>query len=61
MWVRRARRTLAAAALLVVAYLVLVPTGRYLLRGAWEEAKILARRQPLILPLLAIAAGRHCG
>ncbi len=47
MWVRRARRTLAAAALLVVAYLVLVPTGRYLLRGAWEEAKILARRQPL--------------
>lgn len=47
MLVRRVRRALAAAALLLVAYLVLAPTGRYLLRGAWEEAKILARRQPL--------------
>ena len=47
MWVRRARRGLAAVALLLVGYLMLAPTGRYLLRGAWEEGKILARRRPL--------------
>jgi predicted aminopeptidase len=46
-WTRRALRTLAVVALGVLAYLVLAPTGRYLLRGAWEEAKILARRRPL--------------
>ena len=40
-------RSLAVVALALVAYLVLAPTGRYLLRGAWEEAKILARRRPL--------------
>lgn len=44
---RRALRALAVVALGVVAYLVLAPTGRYLLRGAWEETKILARRRPL--------------
>ena len=46
-WIRRALRSLAVVALALVAYLVLAPTGRYLLRGAWEEAKILARRRPL--------------
>ena len=46
-WVRRALTSLAVVALALVAYLVLAPTGRYLLRGAWEEAKILARRRPL--------------
>ena len=40
-------KVLAVVALALVASLVLVPTGRYLLRGGWEEAKILARRRPL--------------
>jgi predicted aminopeptidase len=30
-----------------VSYLVLTPTGRYLLRAGWEEGKILARRRPI--------------
>jgi predicted aminopeptidase len=47
MWTRRVLRTLAAVAFVAVAYLVIAPTGRYLLRGAWEEAKILAKRRPL--------------
>src|SRR6478672_13683641 len=46
-WTRRAARTLAVVALAVVGYLVLAPTGRYLLRAGWEEGKILARRQPI--------------
>ena len=46
-WTRRAARTLAVVALALVAYLVLAPTGRYLLRAAWEEGKILARRRPI--------------
>jgi predicted aminopeptidase len=46
-WRRRAARTLAVVALAIVAYLVLAPTGRYLLRAAWEEGKILARRRPI--------------
>jgi predicted aminopeptidase len=46
-WTRRALKSLAVVALALVAYLVLAPTGRYLLRGGWEEAKILARRRPL--------------
>src|SRR5512132_2869377 len=47
-WTRRAARTLAVVALTIVGYLVLAPTGRYLLRAAWEEGKILARRQPIV-------------
>ncbi len=46
-WIRPARRVLAALALAIVAYLALAPTGRYLVRAGWEEAKILARRRPI--------------
>ncbi len=38
---------LAALALVLVGYLVVTPTGRYLLRAGWEEGKILRRRQPI--------------
>ncbi len=38
---------LAALALALVAYLVLSPTGRYLLRAGYEEGKILSRRTPI--------------
>src|SRR5215218_8083167 len=46
-WIRRAARTLAVVVLAAIAYLVLAPTGRYLLRAGWEEGKILARRRPI--------------
>jgi predicted aminopeptidase len=46
-WVRRAARTLAVVVLAAIALLLLTPTGRYLLRAAWEEGKILARRRPI--------------
>src|SRR4051812_8530072 len=32
----------------IAAFLVLTPVGRYLLRAAWEEGKILARRQSIV-------------
>jgi len=32
---------------LAVAYLALAPTGRYLVRAAWEEGHILAHRRPI--------------
>jgi predicted aminopeptidase len=46
-WIRPALYVLAAIAFASVAYLVLAPTGRYLLRAAWEEGIILARREPI--------------
>jgi predicted aminopeptidase len=49
--IRRALRlggwAVASVAALAVAYLVLAPTGRYIARAAWEEAKILARRRSI--------------
>jgi predicted aminopeptidase len=41
------RRVLAALGLLVLAYLVLAPTGRYLARAAWAEGRILAARRSI--------------
>jgi predicted aminopeptidase len=38
---------LGAVALLVLAYLTLTATGRYLVRAAWAEGKILARRRAI--------------
>lgn len=44
---RWAGRGVAVILLLALAFLVLTPTGRYLLRAGWEEGKILARRRPI--------------
>jgi predicted aminopeptidase len=41
------KRIWAAAALVLLAAIILSPTACYLSRGAWEEGKILARRQPI--------------
>ena len=41
------RRSLAAFFLFVLAFLAITPVGRYLIRAAFVEGKILARRQPL--------------
>ncbi|MDB4875439.1 MAG: aminopeptidase [Gemmatimonadetes bacterium] len=43
-WVRGG---LAAFALVAVGYLIISPTGRYLLRAAWAEGGILARRRQI--------------
>lgn len=40
-------RLLAIAIVLAGLVLISAPTGCYLSRGAWEEAKILSRRQPI--------------
>jgi predicted aminopeptidase len=44
---RRIRRILAGLFLLLIAWLALSPTGRYLVRAAWAEASILARRRSI--------------
>ena len=44
---RRVRRILAVLLLVVVAWFVLDPTGRYLVRAAWAEGSILAHRRPI--------------
>src|SRR5436305_8587230 len=44
---RIASRLLGVVLLVVLLYLLLAPTGRYLVRAAWEEAKILARRRDI--------------
>jgi predicted aminopeptidase len=41
-------RVLGAIVLVLLLYLLLAPTGRYLVRAAWEEGKILARRRPIV-------------
>ena len=41
------RGILAIAVCLAVLALISAPTACYLSRGAWEEAKILSRRQPI--------------
>jgi predicted aminopeptidase len=41
------KRFLGAAAVVLVTAAVFSPIGCYLSRGAWEEGKILARRQPI--------------
>jgi len=44
---RLAARAAVALVLFSVALLALTPTGRYLVRGAWEEGKILWHRRPI--------------
>lgn len=44
---RIARRTAGAVALVVLAFFILVPIGRYLARAGWAEAEILRRAQPI--------------
>jgi predicted aminopeptidase len=41
------KRIIAAGFFALVVVGGLTPTGCYLSRGAWEEGKILARRQPI--------------
>jgi predicted aminopeptidase len=42
------RRGLGIVALVALAYFALTATGRYLVRAAWAEGRILARRRPIV-------------
>src|SRR5690242_4485671 len=44
---RRARRIAAVLVLVAIGWLALDPTGRYLVRAAWAEGGILARRRSI--------------
>ena len=48
---KRAARVLArlllVVLLLAIGFLALTPMGRYIARAAWEEGRILARREPI--------------
>ena len=44
---KRRGAAIAATGIIGLVLLFLTPTGCYLARGAWEEGKILARRQPI--------------
>src|SRR4029077_16707139 len=44
---RRIRRVIAVLLLLLIAWLALSPTGHYLVRAAWAEGSILARRRSI--------------
>ena len=44
---RRARRIAAVLVLVVIGWLALTPTGRYLARAAWAEGGILVRRRSI--------------
>ena len=44
---RIVRRALLAIVVLVVAFLVITPIGRYLAKAGWEEGKILVRRRSI--------------
>jgi predicted aminopeptidase len=44
---RRLVQSLAGVLLVIAGYLAIAPTGRYLVRAAWAELGILARRQPI--------------
>ena len=46
-WGRRALRAAGALVVLALAFLVVTPIGRYLIRAGWEEAKILERRRSI--------------
>lgn len=45
--IRRILRWLLVGLGVVAAVIVATPLGRYIVRAAWEEAKILSRRQPI--------------
>jgi predicted aminopeptidase len=46
-WPRMVRRVGAGLAVVAIALLALTPTGCYLSRAGWEEAKILRARRPI--------------
>ena len=45
---RIVRRTAGVLALAVFVFFTIVPTGRYLIRAGWAEARILTRARPIV-------------